>query len=147
MPLIDRIPTEDWNRVLASAAAAEIDETSLTCLNYEPLATLIPKHWTVIDFGCAYNAQSYWFQEHDRLISVDLPFPESPNITFERFHPSWCELYEMSIKEWIERYFHTIDTQNTFAICGYVPSREVVEVRMKFANLFVYYPSPRKPIL
>lgn len=141
--LAARIPSEEWRRVLDSDASAEIDGCCLTCLDYTPLAYLIPKHWTVIDFGCSYNAQAYLFEHHRRLISVDLSMNVyEPDFHLERFKPPWCELYEMSIKEWLDAgYAKSLDLSTTFAICGYVPSKEVALVRDTFRNLFVYYPA------
>lgn len=143
--LIDRIPVTEWDRVWSGTASAEIDPTSpngLTCLNYEPLARLIPTHWTVIDFGCSYNAQAYLFENHKRLISVDLPFDPDWSFAHEIFKPSWCEFYEMSIKEWIPRYVNTLDLRETFAICGWVPNpAQVAMVRNTFSNVFAIYPS------
>lgn len=148
--LAARIPPEEWDRVLASDASAEIDGSCPTCLDYTPLAYLIPKHWTVIDFGCSYNAQSYLFEHHKRLISVDLSFDAyEPDFHLERFKPPWCELHEMSIKDWLESgNVAKLDLSTTFAICGYVPARAEVEmVRHTFKNLFVYYPAGTRQAL
>jgi len=35
------------------------------------LAALIPLHFTVVDLGCAYAAQSYYFRRHWKYIGVD----------------------------------------------------------------------------
>lgn len=142
MDLYHLIPPEEMKRVMSSDASAEIDGTCLTCLDYAPLAELIPKHWTVIDFGCSYNAQSYLFKDHKKLISVDLPMSDYlPQFDLQRFKPPWCELYEVSIDDWLDTHFTGADLDITFAICGYVPSVQAVKrVRSLYTNLFVYYP-------
>lgn len=147
LQLADLIPPAEMERVMSSDASAEIDPTCLTCLNYVPLAELIPQHWTVVDFGCSYNAQAYLFKDHKRLISVDLsrePYVEN-GFNLERFSPPWSELYEMEISEWLDKHLTEFDLAETFAICGYVPSpSQIQRVRESFTNLFVFYPSDKE---
>jgi len=140
--LASLIPPDEMKRVMESDSSAEIDPSHLTCLDYRVVAKLIPLHWTVIDFGCSYNAQSYYFKKHQRLISVDLPYHNEMGWHFERFSPPWSEIYVMSINEWMDAHLNTLDLDETFAICGWVPSPIQVErVRAEFKNVLTIYPS------
>jgi hypothetical protein len=148
--LLSLIPDAELERVMSSDTVVEIVPECLTSLDYVPLAYMIPKHWTVIDFGCGYNAQSYLFREHKRLISVDLGCDDSIFVDengtqsffhFERFKPEWCEFVECTINEWIDKHLGEIDIDETFAICGWVPNFKSVErVRQAFKNVFAIYP-------
>lgn len=103
---------------------------------YRNLSELIPKHFTVIDLGCAYNPQCFYFTEHKKYISVDY----SPCV---KFKSSNCIIYQKSIEEFIAENLKEFNLDETFAICSYVPpwggnNREMV--RKAFKNVFVYYP-------
>jgi hypothetical protein len=104
---------------------------------YKHLAQIIPKHFTVIDFGCAYNPQCYYFLEHRKYIAVD------PGESV-RFKSPNCTIYEATTEQWIKEHLSKINIHETFAICSYVPpwyghqSHELV--RQNFINVFTYYP-------
>lgn len=106
-------------------------------LTYARLARLIPKHWTVIDLGCCYAAQAWYFREHKRYIGVDL----TSKAQLDRFTFGNTEHLAQDIKrtaaEWAER-----DTSEVFAISNYVPTNEATKaaVREAFTNLYVFYP-------
>ena len=104
---------------------------------YENLSKIIPKHFTIIDLGCGYNPQCFYFKEHKKYISVDIG-------KLIRFKSDNCEIYVMTIKEFIDKYLWDFDLDETFAICSYVPSCEVKLVRENFKNVFTYYPSNKK---
>lgn len=116
----------------------DIDPTFLGFTEiYQSLALIIPKHWTVVDLGCAYAPQSHLFKHHAAYIGVDLGHKE-------RFSASNSVFYEMSIKQFIDEHASALDMNTTFAICSYVPpwyddNRKLT--RETFSNAFVYYPS------
>ena len=85
---------------------------------YCHLSKIIPLEWTVIDFGCAYNPQAYFFRKHSRYIAVD------PG-DIKRWNFENGEIYAMDIKTFIEHEFPymDLDLPTTFAICNAVPAR------------------------
>jgi hypothetical protein len=105
---------------------------------YYYLSKIIPLHFTVIDFGCGYNAQSFYFKNHKHYIGVD----GWPGI--KRFQAPGTDFYECHISEFIKN--NKFDVDSVFAICSYVPdwnyrNRELV--KENFSNVFIFYPSDR----
>jgi hypothetical protein len=139
------IPDEEWGRVLKSDASAEINCNDMTCGRgtYYMLSKMIPKDWTVIDFGCAYNAQSYLFQEHARHIAIE-PVWNDKDFHFEYFKAHNTELLFMTGQEFIQKELPKmhLNLDKTFAICNYVPSGACnLLARETFKNIYTYYPS------
>lgn len=67
---------------------------------YYYLSKVIPKDYTIIDFGAGHNPQSYFFTEHKKYIAVN-PFSvikEDDGM----FCPQNCEIYRMTTKEFIK---------------------------------------------
>ncbi len=104
---------------------------------YEALAKIIPKHWTVIDIGCAYASQCLYFRDHASYLGIE---PESvlhfctKNTAFLRY----------SIMEWQKTIKADIsDIDKVFAIMSYVPADEESYslVKTTFKNMFLFYPS------
>lgn len=133
--LLEIIPSEEVERVL-TANPMDIDDTFFGFVDtYEALAQLIPKHFTVIDFGAGYNPQSYYFTEHKRFIAVDRG-------AAVRFQAPGTELLEMDIRDFIENHMEGIGLRTTFAICNYVPDDAAVELARKtFKNVYAFYPA------
>ena len=132
-PLIKVIPRWQIKEVF-SQDRCDIDGEFLGFTDiYENLSKIIPKYMTVIDFGCAYAPQAYYFTKHFKYIGVD-----SEPMTQFSTHNS--EFFIMSIQNFIknEKYIKEI----SFAICSYVPDFDAQElVRNTFPNTFVYYPT------
>lgn len=104
---------------------------------YDSLSKIIPKHFTVIDFGCSYNAQCFFFDKHKKYIAVDIS-------KVVKFKSKNCEIFEMPISEFIERHSGELDKSKTFAICSYVPpwhDDNIKLVRENFTNVFTFYPA------
>lgn len=104
---------------------------------YKSLSEIIPAHFTVVDLGCAYNPQCFYFLKHKKYISVDAWEGT------ERFKSPNCEIFEMSIEEFIKAHVGSLDLEETFAICSYVPpwgGDNMKMVRDAFINVFTYYP-------
>ena len=108
----------------------DIDGTFLGFVDtYYYLSKLIPKSWTIVDFGCAYNPQAYFFREHRAFIGVDFGIKK-------RFHFENTDLYEGMIADYLAQ---KPPTEKVFAICNNVPSAEKEMVRQYYPNCFVYY--------
>jgi len=109
---------------------------------YKKLSLIIPKHWIIIDFGCSYAPQCFYFINHKKYIGID---PEARI----RFYTKNTKYYLMTTKKFIEKFLSNFNQEETFAICSYVPtwyghdSKELV--RKNFKNVFVYYPHGGHP--
>ena len=133
------IPAKQWDEVYNHGMqSADIDGTFLGFLTiYKRISEIIPLHFTVIDFGCAENAQSYYFMGHKRFIAVDF-FPD-----LKPFIATGTEFYHISIAEYIKTNLEKHNLDETFAICSYVPPwgiDNIKLVRESFKNVFTYYP-------
>ena len=105
---------------------------------YYYLAKIIPKHFTVLDLGCAYAPQSYYFRNHKSYIGVDYSVKEQfhfPNTILRN------NRIETEVALW-----KNIPTEQVFAICNYVPI-DSTELRRTFKVLYVFYPSLSLPFL
>lgn len=124
----DLIPISEINRVFSESdsAGAEMD-CEFFC--FEDVYKKVKEHCTqdtvVIDLGCSYMAQSYWFTDCKKYIGVDLPFKNNV-----RFESNNSELYLMSGQEFINKVFPTLDLdmENVIAICSYVPDKELQQM-------------------
>jgi hypothetical protein len=104
---------------------------------------MIPKDWTVIDVGCAYNPQSYLFQGHKRHIAIEPKWLDK-DFHVEYFQAPNTELLFMTGQEFIENELPKLDLDldKTFAIVNYVPSGACnLMVRETFKNIYTYYPA------
>lgn len=139
------IPDDEWKRVMDSDARAEISANNMTCGRgtYYMLSKMIPKDWTVIDFGCAYNPQSYLFMYHQRHIAIEPPYIDK-DFHFEYFKAPNTELLFMTGQDFLDNELHKLDLDlnKTFAIVNYVPSGACnLRVRDTFKNLWCFYPA------
>ena len=108
----------------------DIDGTFLGFVDtYYYLSKLIPKSWTIVDFGCAYNPQAYYFLEHRAFIGVDIGI-------IKRFHFKNTDLYNGTIADYLAQ---KPPIEKVFAICNNVPSAEKEMVRHYYPNCFIYY--------
>lgn len=139
--LLSIIPRPEIDRIFRQKYC-DIDPEFLGFIYvYKNLSEIIPKHFTIVDLGCAYNPQAYLFTEHHKYIAVDLPGPDGTAV--ERFCPDNCIVYEMSISNFIKDYISDLDLDTCFAICNYVPpwhDDNMKLVRNNFVNVFCYYP-------
>lgn len=136
-PIFHLMPKDQINRVLRQDMC-DIERGFLGFTEiYMALADIIPKHWTVIDLGCAYAPQSILFKDHHRYVGVDL-------FDIERFSAENSEYFVMPIAEFLESHAAGFDQDRSFAICSYVPSwhsDNSALVRKHFRNVFTYYPA------
>ena len=131
------IPHEQYEEVMGQ------DECELDCefmgfLDiYKPLSLLIPKDYTIIDFGCNLSAQCFFFANHKKYIGVD-------TCDLKRFHADNTEHYFKSIQQFIKEDLPKLKGNNLeyYAICSYVPDETATElVRQNFKNVFCFYPT------
>ena len=105
---------------------------------YYHLSKIIPKHWTIIDFGCASAFQSVFFDKHKLYFGVDSNTPIE-----HRYKTENSVNYDCSIEYAINNnYFKDLNLNETFVISNFVPSQCAnSQIRSAFPNLFIYYPS------
>lgn len=136
-PLLNIIPGEQIQKVF-NQDYCDIDCHFLGFTEtYEKLSQIIPKDFTVIDLGCSYNAQSFYFIHHYRYIAVDINH-------IERFCAPNCIIFEKSIEEFIREDLDQFSLDKVFAICNYVPrwrNDNNKLVRENFRNIFTFYPA------
>ena len=132
------IPKEEWERV---SKETEIHpEFSCFADTYYHLSQVIPKDYTVIDFGAAYNAQAYFFTNHKKFIAVN---PYSAAGDNGMFKPENCEIYRMTTGEFLQKVDYP--KEKVFAICNFVPNwygeNSIEFVHKNFQNVYTFYPS------
>lgn len=135
--LYNILPKDQIKRVFAQRNA-DLEPNFLGFVSiYKRLSEIIPIHFTVVDLGCGYNAQSFYFIKHKKYIAVD----NFPNM--ECFISPNCVFYKSSIEEYLDKHLLDLDIEETFAICSYVPpwgGDNNKLVRTNFKNIFTYYP-------
>ena len=139
--LYDMIPEYQRDLVFSGDALAGISPEFMGFVDiYFYLSKTIPKDWTIIDIGCGYNAQSFLFKDHKKVIAIN-PYDGD----YAMFMSPNCELFRVSGKEFIYNELPklNLDLDKTFAILNYVPEwyggvNEIV--RNTFKNLYVFYP-------
>ena len=141
------IPDKEWQRVMESDAAAEIDSNNNVCgyggRTYYNLSKMIPKDWTVLDFGCAYNPQSYLFTEHAKFVAIE-PEILSSYYCYDHFQAPNTDFVFATGQKFIKDILPSmnLDLKHVFAICNFVPSDECCQmVRETFPNVFTFYPA------
>lgn len=133
--VLQYIPKEEVRRILRQPMC-ELDADFMGFTDiYKALASIIPKHFTVVDLGCYCAAQSYYFTRHAKYIGVDVN-------TLERFTPYNATHYVMRIQDFCKNKIQNLDLETTFAICSYVPDEGAKKIaRQTFKNIYVYYPA------
>ena len=131
-----RLPEKQVNAVFNSEVCCDIEPSFMGfVVIYKALSEIIPKHFTVVDLGCAFAPQSYYFERHTAYVGVDTG-------AGPRFHANNTTHYCGTIQNYIANDLDDI-TGPKFAICSYVPNwyglnKEVI--KSAFDNLFMFYP-------
>ena len=141
------IPREEFSRVFREpySASAEIDQSFL-CFEdaYEyVLKNTTPKD-TIIDLGCAYNPQCWYFKDYERYIAVDLPMFDDV-----RFDSGNVEFYIMSIQQFIKEELPKLglDLNRVVAVCNAVPDEEAMKMVIEtFPRHLVAYPGKESDV-
>lgn len=136
------IPLEELNRVFdeSDSINAECDITFL-CFDeaYQDVLSNTVPDTVIIDLGCGYAPQSYYFTEYEKYIGVDLPLRN--NVKFKTDN---SEFYLMSIQNFITNELPKLklDLNHVVAICNYVPDKEAQQMVIDtFPRHYVYYPN------
>ena len=133
------IPAGQKRSAMQSEASCEIDPEFLGFVAiYKNLTQIIPKHFTVIDFGCSYAPQCFLFSEHRSYVGVDLR-------DGFRFFAENTRHVTAPIIDFIDRGCDGLIDGPVFAICSYVPNwhgENRAKVRESFEHVFVYYTEP-----
>lgn len=138
--LFNLIPKEKLDYLFEhSNAGGELDHTFLGFEKvYKEVLDYVPKDKIIIDLGCAYATQSYYFKEYAKYIGIDISGnPDSV------IHTENSEFYFMTIQKFINEIFPSlnIDLNNIFAICSYVPDKEAQKLAENtFPYCKIYYP-------
>lgn len=106
---------------------------------YKAVTMFVPKRKIIIDCGCSYAFQSWYFRDYQKYIGVDCG--SSINDVLETEN---SEFYFVTIQHFIKKVFPTLghSLDDVFAICSYVPDGESREmVRNFFPHCLVYYPT------
>lgn len=131
------IPKDEWERV--SKESEIYPEFSCFADTYYHLSQIIPEDYTVIDFGAAYNAQSYFFTKHKKFIAVN---PYSMAGDNGMFCPPNCEVYRMTTGEFLRSMDYP--KEEVFAICNFVPNwyneDSIQLVKEHFRYVYTFYP-------
>lgn len=139
------IPKEEKERVFNQEYCG-IDSSFIGFIEtYYYLSKIIPKKYTVYDFGCGYNPQCYFFQEHEKYIAINPLEKDSQEI----FQSPNCEVYRNTAGYFIGSLHKPV--QREFAIVNNVPNwhgENVAElVKDYFSNLFTFYIDSDKRII
>lgn len=139
LKLWTKLPQDQIDRVMGNwGVDCDIGPEFLGFMHvYEPLSKIIPKHWTVVDLGCAYAPQAWYFRNHKAYIGVN------PGSKDERFSWQNTDHFEGTIQEFIAQRIALLDLNEVFGICSYVPpwyELNKEDMRRAFPNLFTFYP-------
>lgn len=132
MKEVDRLFEKNY-RMAANACLSFMGFTRV----YKNLLDIVPKHYTIIDLGCCYAPQCYYFKDYKKYIGVDVSDEE-------RFATPNTVHYVMSIQKFIKEVLPELhlNLKECFAICSYVPDDKATELaRHTFPNILVYYPA------
>ena len=157
--LYKKIPREKLDELFEnSGCSADMDFTFLGFEDtYQKVLELAPESMTILDLGCAYATQSWYFKDHAKYIGVDIgPYYGAKGgiETYEDkikcvLRTDKSEFYFESIQKFIKDTLPTLglDLDNVFAVCSAVPDENArVLVRDTFPNYLDWYPGERTNI-
>lgn len=141
LALFDRLPKDQVERVFSGPASIEIQPDFLGFVDiYEALARIIPHHFNVVDLGCGYAPQAFYFERHKSYIGVDFG-------DFDRFSGSNTTHHKQTIQSYIEGLSDIPLDGPSFAICSYVPCWHGLSKKLitdTFEDVFMFYPKGDK---
>lgn len=132
------IPKSEIERVFTESdtAGAELAPDFL-CFEdvYEEVAKHADKDTTIIDFGCAYAPQAFWFTGCKKYIGINPHFGNDV-----RFKTDNSEIVLMTGQEFIMWMDEKADLSKVIAVCSYVPDNELQRmVADRFPYCYVVY--------
>jgi hypothetical protein len=117
----------------------DIDPTFVGFIDkYRHLSNIIPRNRIIVDIGCAYAFQAYYFRNHRFYVGID-PTPKEDRLqTPNSIHH---ELLVRSSAYLMGLDYGAASTEPVFAICSYCPdSRAVKAMKEVFRDCFSFYP-------
>ncbi|WP_215844013.1 SAM-dependent methyltransferase [Acidithiobacillus montserratensis] len=134
---------DQLGRIL-EAGLCDIDVDFLGFVDlYAGLAQIIPhpEETTVVDFGCAYAPQAWYFQKFSGYVGIDVC--DATN----RFVFANTQHEQVHISEYLNRLESgdVLIPGRSFAILSYLPTNSEIEMRIysNFPNHFRYYPNSK----
>lgn len=104
---------------------------------YAAVTQFVPKSKTILDLGCAYGTQAWFFREYKQYIGVEgsdiIPMETQNSLYFTK----------TSIQDFISVILPklNLNMEEIFAVCSYVDDETARElVRKTFPHCLVYYP-------
>ncbi len=140
--LFKLIPKEKIEHIfkISQTAGAELDYTFLGFEDvYKAVTLFVPKSKVIIDLGCGYSFQSWYFKDYKKYIGVDNSVCYADVLEIEN-----SMFYFTNIQNFIKNIFPDIgySTDEVFAVCSYVPDENAREmVRKFFPYCLIYYPT------
>lgn len=123
----------------SETVSAECDYTFLGFEQvYKAVTLFVPKSKIIIDCGCGYAFQSWYFREYRKYIGIDNATCSSDVLETEN-----SKFFFTSIQDFIRNVFPGMryELEDVFAVCSYVPDENAREmVRNYFPYCLVYYP-------
>lgn len=139
--LFKLIPREKIDKIFSESntASAELDRMFLGFEEvYKAVAMFVPKSKIIIDLGCGYAFQSWYFKDYKKYIGVDCSTSDIDVLKTEN-----SQFFFMSIQEFIKEQFLKLGykKEDIFAVCSYVPDEKArMMVKEYFPYCLVYYP-------
>lgn len=153
--LFTKIPKEELSRLFEeSDAGAELDFSYLGFENiYQKVLEIAPKDMIILDLGCAYATQSWYFRDYAAYIGIDLGNAYD-NPTYEDnlkgvIQTENSRFFFEPIQSFISNTLPILhlDLNNVFAVCSAVPDREARQmVKNTFPNYLDWYPGEEMTI-
>lgn len=140
--LFKLIPREKIDHVFRTSqtVGAECDTSFLGFEKvYKAVTMFVPKNKVIIDCGCAYAFQSWYFRDYRKYIGIDCSSSINDVLQTEN-----SEFHFVTIQHFIKNVFPTLEysLNEVFAICSYVPDDNARKmVRNFFPHCLVYYPT------
>lgn len=140
--LFQIIPREKLDEVFQTSktVSAECDYSFLGFEEiYKAVTLFVPKNKVIIDFGCAYAFQSWYFRDYKKYIGVDCGVKPEDVLKTDN-----SEFFFMTIQDFYRKSFPRLgySLDDVFAICSYVPDDNArTLVRMCFPHCLIYYPT------
>ena len=137
------IPREKIDRVfqVSKTASSELCHDFLGFEQvYKAVTLFAPKGRIIIDFGCGYAFQSWYFKDYRKYIGVDVS-PVGKDV-LDILETGNSDFYHMRIQQFIAMFPRMgYEPEEVFAICSYVPDTDAQRlVRETFPHCLVYYP-------
>lgn len=139
--LFKLIPRDKIDKIFSESntATAELNYTFLGFEKvYKAVTMFVPKSKIIIDLGCGYAFQSWYFKDYKKYIGVDCSTSYTDVLKTEN-----SQFFFMSIQKFIKEQFLKLEykKEDIFAVCSYVPDEKArMMVKEYFPYCLVYYP-------